>query len=213
MLDRIEWLADSDQVDLEDILADGTLLTLTVDIVSAHVSNNTVAAGDVPMLIASVYDALAKTAVPADAEAPKLVPAVSIRSSVKPDYLVCLEDGKKLTMLKRSLSTNFNLTPGEYRAKWGLPKDYPMVAPNYAERRRSLVRAIGLGKKSRKPSEVETPVTEPLPKPRRKLGIASAKTAAAANSGGGATTAEAAPRQVSKTRAKQGDSAKLLLNQ
>lgn len=123
-----------------------TLITLTSDIVAAHVSSNDVAVEQVPTLISSVYNALkglGREAAPIE-ERPE--PAVSIRSSVKPDYIVCLEDGKKLKMLKRYLRTNYNISPEEYRARWGLPADYPMVAPNYAERRRELAIKIGLGK-------------------------------------------------------------------
>jgi predicted transcriptional regulator len=123
------------------------LLTLTSDIVSAHVSNNSVAVGDVPNLIKSVFDALTKVGEPTALEAPKQEPAVSVRTSVKHDYIVCLEDGKKLKMLKRYLRTNFDMSPEQYRTKWGLPRDYPMVAPAYAEQRRGLAVKIGLGQK------------------------------------------------------------------
>jgi len=124
-----------------------TLITLTSDIVAAHVSNNSVSVGDLPALITNVYGALAGLgqAVPVAEVAPE--PAVSIRSSVKPDHIVCLEDGKKLKMLKRHLMTHYNLTPDQYRARWNLPADYPMVAPNYAEKRRELAKKIGLGRK------------------------------------------------------------------
>lgn len=128
-------------------MADNQIIELTAEIVSAHVSNNNVAASDVPTLIRSVFDALSKTAEPKTEEAPKQEPAVSVRASVKPDYIVCLEDGAKLKMLKRYLRTNYNMSPEEYRAKWGLPRDYPMVAPNYAEQRRALAHQIGLGRK------------------------------------------------------------------
>lgn len=124
-----------------------TLITLTSDIVAAHVSNNDVAVGDLPTLITNVYSALASLGEKRETEEPRPEPAVSIRSSVKPDYIVCLEDGKKLKMLKRYLRTNFNLSPEEYRARWNLPADYPMVAPNYAEKRRDLAKKIGLGRK------------------------------------------------------------------
>ena len=127
-------------------MTDKTELTaLTADIVSAHVGNNAVAIGDLPLLIRNVHDALVSLATPAPEPVVELVPAVSIRTSVKPDYIVCLEDGKKLKMLKRHLMTAYGLTPDEYRAKWGLPADYPMVAPNYAESRRQLAKSIGLG--------------------------------------------------------------------
>lgn len=124
-----------------------TLITLTADIVAAHVSNNSVAVSDLPHLISNVHGALsALGGASAPAEA-RQEPAVSVRSSIKPDYIVCLEDGKKLKMLKRHLMTHYGLTPDDYRAKWGLPKDYPMVAPNYAEQRRTLAVKIGLGRK------------------------------------------------------------------
>jgi predicted transcriptional regulator len=123
-----------------------TLITLTADIVSAHVSNNSVAVNDLPTLIQNVHNALsALGGETAEAEAQKQEPAVSVRSSVKPDYIVCLEDGKKLKMLKRHLMTHYQMTPDEYRQKWGLNADYPMVAPNYAEQRRTLAKKIGLG--------------------------------------------------------------------
>ena len=124
-----------------------TLITLTSDIVAAHVSNNDVAVTDLPGLITSVYTALANLGEAPVVEEVKLQPAVAVHNSVKPDYIVCLEDGKKLKMLKRYLRTNYNLSPEEYRARWGLPDDYPMVAPNYAETRRDLAKKIGLGRK------------------------------------------------------------------
>lgn len=129
-----------------------TLITLTSDIVAAHVSNNDVAVADVPGLITSVYDALANLGKEPVVEEAKPQPAVPIRSSVKPDYIVCLEDGKKLKMLKRYLRTNYNMSPEEYRARWGLPADYPMVAPNYAAKRRDLAKKIGLGRKPGTPA-------------------------------------------------------------
>jgi predicted transcriptional regulator len=135
-----------------------TLITLTSDIVAAHLSNNDVAVGDVPSLITNVYNALANLGEVAVVEEAKPLPAVAIRNSIKPDYIVCLEDGKKLKMLKRYLRTNFNMSPEEYRARWGLPADYPMVAPNYAEKRRDLAKKIGLGRK---------PGTTVAAKPRR----------------------------------------------
>lgn len=126
------------------------LATLTADIISAHVSNNNVASDELPNLIRTVHDALSGLG-QQQAEAPqeKPTPAVSVRSSVKPDYLVCLEDGKKMKMLKRYLMTRYNMTPDQYRSKWGLPADYPMVAPNYADQRRTLAKSIGLGSKGR----------------------------------------------------------------
>jgi predicted transcriptional regulator len=124
-----------------------TLITLTSDIVAAHVSNNDVAVTDLPSLITNVYQALANLGETPVVEEVKPQPAVAIRNSIKPDYIVCLEDGKKLKMLKRYLRTNFNMSPEEYRARWGLAADYPMVAPNYAEKRRDLAKKIGLGRK------------------------------------------------------------------
>ncbi|AYJ87891.1 transcriptional regulator [Sphingomonas paeninsulae] len=127
-----------------------TFITLTADIVAAHVSNNSVSVNDLPALIANVHGALSKLDQPVAAPAVKQEPAVSIRTSIKPDYVVCLEDGKKLKMLKRHLMTHYQMTPDQYRTKWGLPADYPMVAPNYAEQRRTLAKKIGLGTKRRK---------------------------------------------------------------
>lgn len=122
------------------------MLQLMASIVAAHVSNNPVPAGDLPSLISSVYAAL--SGIERAAETPpaaKQEPAVAIRKSVHQDYLICLEDGKKLKMLKRHLATAYGLTPEQYREKWGLPLDYPMVAPAYAERRSALAKEIGLG--------------------------------------------------------------------
>lgn len=124
-----------------------TLITLTSEIVAAHVSNNSVSSNEVASLISNVYSALSSLGQPTAPEEPAREPAVSIRSSIKPDYLVCLEDGKKLKMLKRYLRTNFDMSPQEYRERWNLPADYPMVAPNYAETRRNLAKKIGLGRK------------------------------------------------------------------
>ena len=125
------------------------LLELTTEIVSAHVSNNSIALGDLPQLIQDVYKTLAIVGTtPAVPERPK--PAVPIKKSISPDFVVCLEDGKKLKMLKRHLKTAYNMTPDEYRERWGLPPDYPMVAPNYAKHRSALAKKIGLGTKPRK---------------------------------------------------------------
>jgi predicted transcriptional regulator len=127
-----------------------TLITLTADIVSAHVSNNSVAVNDLPVLIQNVHSALSQLGSRVEEPEVRPEPAVSIRSSIKPDYIVCLEDGKKLKMLKRHLMTHYQMTPDQYRQKWGLNSDYPMVAPNYAEQRRSLAKKIGLGTKRRR---------------------------------------------------------------
>jgi predicted transcriptional regulator len=126
-----------------------TLVTLTADIVSAHVSNNSVAVSDLPLLIQNVHGALASLGKASAEPDIRQEPAVSIRASIKPDYIVCLEDGQKLKMLKRHLMTHYQMTPEQYRAKWKLPADYPMVSPNYAEQRRSLAVKIGLGRKPR----------------------------------------------------------------
>lgn len=128
------------------------LLFLTAEIVSAHVSNNTVTEKNVPCLIKGVYDALenAGSCVCDDVtcSASSAVPAVPIAESVQDDFIVCLEDGKQLKMLKRHLKTAYNMTPDEYRARWNLPADYPMVAPSYAKRRSTLAKKIGLGKQN-----------------------------------------------------------------
>ncbi len=125
------------------------LLELTTEIVSAHVSNNTLAVNDLPQLIQDVYATLANVGDGAGlSEKPQ--PAVSVKKSVTPDYIICLEDGKKLKMLKRHLKTAYNMTPEEYRERWNLPRDYPMVAPNYAKHRSELAKEIGLGKKARR---------------------------------------------------------------
>lgn len=125
------------------------LLALTTDIVASHVANNSVAVADLSYLIQQVYSALAGVG-PAGAAAERPNPAVSIKRSITPDYVICLEDGKKLKMLKRHLKTRYNLSPDEYRERWGLPADYPMVAPNYAKQRSALAKKIGLGTKRRK---------------------------------------------------------------
>lgn len=130
--------------------AEDTLLTLTADIVAAHVSNNSVAVNDLPSLIQNVHQALTGISETSSAAEAKPEPKVSIRSSVKPDYISCLECGKKQKMLKRHLMTNHEMTPVDYRQKWGLSSDYPMVAPNYAEQRRTLAKSIGLGTKRRR---------------------------------------------------------------
>lgn len=148
------------------------LLTLTADIVAAHVANNSVAVCELAMLIGNVHGALAGLGtVPALAAADESKPAVSIRASIKPDYIVCLDDGKKLKMLKRHLMTHYQLTPDAYRAKWKLPADYPMVAPSYAEQRRSLAKKIGLGRKGRGvPKGRGTPSPEPVSEAPKRRG-------------------------------------------
>ena len=130
--------------------ADDMLLTLTADIVAAHVSNNSVAVNDLPNLIQNVHSALSGISQSSSAPEAKQEPKVSIRSSVKPDSVACLECGSRQKMLKRHLMTNHGMNPAEYRQKWGLSSDYPMVAPNYAEQRRTLAKSIGLGTKRRR---------------------------------------------------------------
>ena len=124
------------------------MLTLTAEIVAAHVGNNAIQAGDLPSLISDVHRALASLNA-SQISQERLQPAVPIKKSVTSDYLICLEDGKKLKMLKRHLKTAYNMTPEEYRERWGLPADYPMVAPSYAHHRSSLAKRIGLGTKPR----------------------------------------------------------------
>jgi predicted transcriptional regulator len=126
-------------------------VALAADIVSAYVSNNSVPTAELPSLINSVHMALAQTASGQTAQpAEPLVPAVSVKKSLTPDYIVCLEDGKKFKSLKRHLRTTYDLTPEQYRAKWGLPVDYPMVAPNYAKARSELAKTMGLGQQRKK---------------------------------------------------------------
>jgi predicted transcriptional regulator len=126
------------------------LIELAADIVSAYVSNNTVPATELTTLIADVYGALKKTAAgEVVTEAEPLKPAVNPKKSVTPDYIICLEDGKKFKSLKRHLRTHYDLSPEQYREKWGLPADYPMVAPNYAEARSQLAKKMGLGQQRR----------------------------------------------------------------
>jgi len=143
------------------------LIELTADVVSAYVSNNPVPAGELPALIGQIHTALKGTAgggiAPEKSEA--LKPAVSIKKSVTPDYIISLEDGKKFKSLKRHLSTHYGLTPDEYRAKWGLPADYPMVAPHYAASRSALAKTMGLGRKRQEPAK---PAPAPVKRTRKK---------------------------------------------
>jgi predicted transcriptional regulator len=124
------------------------LVELSASVVGAYVSHNALSASDLPKLIAQVHQALIALGGPAPAEAaPELKPAVPVKKSITPDYLICLEDGKKFKSLKRHLRTEYDMSPDEYRARWGLPPDYPMVAPNYSEARSALAKSIGLGRK------------------------------------------------------------------
>lgn len=180
------------------------LITLTSDIVAAHVSHNRVAVDDVASLIAGVHAALSNLGTPAQEAAPE--PAVSIRSSVKKDHLVCLEDGKKMKMLKRHLMTEHAMTPDEYRQRWGLSADYPMVAPDYAETRRDLAKKIGLGRKpgakvtrasaAPKAAAAKKPATQKAPAKRTSAKRASSANATSKDNGNkpAATRREAAPK-------------------
>lgn len=155
----------------EEIVETGTdLLELTKRIVSAYVSHNAVSAEDLPRLIADAYAAIAGLQSDDNVPIPeeKLVPAVPIKKSVTAEFIICLEDGLKFKSLKRHLATHFNLTPEQYRTKWGLPADYPMTAPSYSEARSQMARAIGLGRKNEPVAEVVTP---PARAPRKKLGL------------------------------------------
>ena len=134
---------------LESVMSEALIPQLTAQIVAAFVSRNNVTINDLPGVISSVQQALKAVVNPAAEAEPvaDLKPAVPVKKSVTPDYIVCLEDGKKLKMLKRHLNTSYNMTPDEYRAKWGLPTDYPMVAPNYAKARSDLALQLGLGRR------------------------------------------------------------------
>lgn len=146
------------------------LLSLTAEIVSAYAGNNAIDAATVPELIASVFGKLSGLANDEDPVPEELVPAVPIRRSVTDDFIICLEDGKKLKMLKRHLMTAYDMTPEEYRARWGLKPDYPMVAPNYSAKRQELAKMIGLGRKPRLAEPTPTPV--PAKRRTRKAPVA-----------------------------------------
>lgn len=133
----------------DQMIGRGEILALTTEIVSAHVANNAIGQRDVPELIQSVFAKLNELAVGEEEAMIELTPAVPIKKSVTDDHIVCLEDGKKLKMLKRHLMTSYGMTPEDYRTKWGLKADYPMVAPNYALKRQELAKKIGLGRKPR----------------------------------------------------------------
>jgi predicted transcriptional regulator len=130
-------------------LSSGELLALTTEIVASHVAHNSVPMTELPELIRQVYASLAGVSPGASQEVERPQPVVPVKRSVTPEYIICLEDGKKLKMLKRHLKTRYNMSPEEYRERWGLPADYPMVAPNYARQRSDLAKKIGLGTKSR----------------------------------------------------------------
>ncbi|MBB5751714.1 MucR family transcriptional regulator [Prosthecomicrobium pneumaticum] len=136
---------------MTDKVAGTDLIDLAADIVSAYVSNNSISAAELPGLIAEVYQALNRTnSGVVQPEPEPLKPAVNPKKSVFPDYIICLEDGKKFKSLKRHLRTHYDLSPEDYREKWGLPADYPMVAPNYAQARSELAKKMGLGQQRKR---------------------------------------------------------------
>lgn len=136
----------------EENISRDDVLRMAVDVVAAYLSNNQVAAGQIPEVIHSIFNSLTTLeAPPSEPLSEPQKPATPVRKSITPDYIICLEDGKKLKMLKRHLRTTYNMTPEEYRAKWNLPADYPMVAPNYARQRSEFAKQIGLGRKAREP--------------------------------------------------------------
>ena len=154
----------------ENAAAGIDLIEMTMRVVSAYVSPNALSAGDLPGLITDINAALCglQSVSTAPQQEAKLVPAIPIRKSVTPDFLICLEDGKKFKSLKRHLRTHYQLTPDQYRAKWDLPADYPMVAQNYSAARAQMARATGLGSKAK---PVPEPVMPAAPAPRKKLGL------------------------------------------
>src|SRR5690242_2590868 len=131
-------------------MSDPKFIELTANIVSAYVGNHSVPAGEIPGLISQIHSALSRVSSGADLNSEPLKPAVPVKKSITPEYLVCLEDGKKFKSLKRHLRTQYNMTPEQYRDKWDLPADYPMVAPNYAQARSALAKQMGLGQQRRK---------------------------------------------------------------
>ncbi|RUT98631.1 transcriptional regulator [Mesorhizobium sp. USDA-HM6] len=147
-----------------DVATKADLLGITADIVAAYVGKNSVPAGALPDLIASVNSALSGIRAPAKAAEPELIPAVNPKRSVFPDYIVCLEDGKKFKSLKRHLNAQYGLTPEEYRFKWGLARDYPMVAPSYAAQRSALAKSAGLGRKPGAKARSKKPAPKRKPK-------------------------------------------------
>ncbi|AZO68032.1 MucR family transcriptional regulator [Mesorhizobium sp. M6A.T.Cr.TU.016.01.1.1] len=149
-------------------------VSIAADIVAAYVSNNPLPVGELPKLIGDIHAALKSIGTPAVEPVVKQEPAVSIKKSVTPDFIICLEDGKQFKSLKRHIGVHYNLSPDEYRQKWNLPSDYPMVAPNYAATRSALAKSIGLGRKAAAP----TPAA--AEKPKRAARAAAARTAAAA---------------------------------
>jgi len=182
----------------------------TADIVAAYVSNNSVPASELPALIATVHQAISKlSSAPAEPAPTPLVPAVPVRKSVTPEYIICLEDGKKFKSLKRHLRTRYDLTPEQYRAKWNLPRDYPMVAPSYAAARSELAKSMGLGQQRKKsaPAPVEAPKAKAkaAPKPAAK---AAAPKPAAPKAAKAAPAPKAAAKAAPKPAAKAAPKAK-----
>ena len=154
-------------------LSQSDTVSIAADIVAAYVSNNPLPVGELPKLIGDIHAALQGLGTPATEPAVRQEPAVSVRKSVTPDFIICLEDGKKFKSLKRHIGVHYNLSPEEYRQKWNLPADYPMVAPNYAATRSALAKASGLGRKAAAPPAAAE-------KPKRDARSAAARTAAAA---------------------------------
>ena len=155
------------------ILTNESLISLTADIVAAHVANNTVALSDVGTLVQRVHEALASLGQAAPEVPQEKTPVVSVRASIKPDFLICMECGGKHKMLKRHLQTAHGMTPDQYRSDYGLPREYPMVASNYSEARRSLAHSIGLGRRSKEATSKATPA-KAAPRARRKKAEAQA---------------------------------------
>lgn len=143
---------------MADTTENSDFVLLTADVVGAYVSNNSVAAADLPGLIQSIYSALTSVGTSPAAPVEELKPAVAVKKSVTPDYIICLEDGKQFKSLKRHLRTAYDMTPQEYRTKWGLPSDYPMVAPAYAQARSDLAKKMGLGQQRSAAKKVVAPV-------------------------------------------------------
>jgi len=190
-------------------MTDESLLSYVADIVAAHVSNNSVASGDLPGLIRAVHSSLAGLGNATAAAEEKRVPAVSIRSSVKSDAIACLECGAKMKVLKRHLSADHGLSPAEYRARWNLPADYPMVSPDYSERRKALAVKIGLGRKPQKkattpPAAAAAPKEAPKAKPAPASKPARAPKAAPAPKAASAPKAAAAAKAASTPKAASG---------
>ncbi|WP_184772923.1 MucR family transcriptional regulator [Aminobacter carboxidus] len=154
----------------ENAQANADVLGMTADIVAAYVRNNPLPASELGRIIAETFVAVSKLqTAPGPQPEETRAPAVPIKKSVTPDFIICLEDGRKFKSLKRHIGTHYDLTPDEYRAKWGLPADYPMVAPNYAAARSQLAKASGLGRKAATPGPVAPPPTAPAK--RRKIGL------------------------------------------